>query len=277
MDQNTVESYELFVRQILDQIKNKSTINTIKLERDIELQGKDATHRIDIYWKFRVGDIIYSVVIEAKGWSNVVDQEKLFQFKSVLNDLHGQPRGVFVTRTGYREETGAYAGKNNILLYELSDPKEKVSDDRIKTFNLDMSIYTPHFADIRFIQDEEWNKQELKRSNIPLAEASKIRVEVSDDLKFYDENGLEITKAIVLFNSLVPKGFQELPPKRITHTFDKPTVVKTSDTRVRMKITAIEVTISKTFIRFQSKGEDFVDYLLKNVSERTVHTITRRG
>lgn len=276
MDENAEKSYDLFVQQIVDQIENKSGVKTIKVGRDIELQGRDATHRIDIYWEFEIGNKTYPVIIEAKSWSNAADQEKLFQFKSVLHDLPGQPLGVLITRTGYQEKIRTYAGKNDILLYELNEPVEGDSDDRIKSFNVDMSIYTPHFADIRFIQDEEWNRQELLRLNIEFAEASRIRVVGSDELKFYDEMGSEITNALVLFNSLVPKGFEELPPKRITHTFDKPTFVKTSDPRVKMKIGAIDVTISKTLRRFQSKGENFVEYILKNVSERKVQTIPRR-
>ena len=276
MDKNTEELHELLIQQIFSQIENKSDVNTIEVGRDIELKGNDATHKIDIYWKFCIGNITYSAIIEVKNWFKAVDQEKLFQFKSVLNDLSGQPRGIFVTHPGYQEGAREYAQKNGILLYEIHDPTDWNPGDRIRTFNFDIKIYTPHFANISIIQDVECNLQELKKLSIPLSEASTIRVEVSDDLKFYDENGAEITTAIVLFNSLVPKGFEEFPPKNLTHTFDKPTFVKTVDPRVRMKIKAINVTISKTLKKIEFKGEDFAEYILRNISQSDVHTISRR-
>ncbi|MDD2755523.1 MAG: restriction endonuclease [Methanothrix sp.] len=276
MAQNMGETHERLVLKILDQILSENAHN-IKVNHNILLKGKDATHQIDIYWEFLVGDKKYSVVVEVKTLSKPVGQETLFQFRSVLDDLREQPIGIIVSNTGYQEAAREYAKRRGILLYELREASEADWNDRIKMFDIDISAYTPHFDNIKLIQDIEWNIQELKRLNIPLSEASKIRVEVSDNLKFYDENDKEITTALVLFNSLVPEGLDELPPTKVVYTFDKSTFINTSNPQVKMKLKSIEVTISKILVtkKIQIKGEDFVSYILKNIAKGTNETSSK--
>jgi len=259
------------VQQIYDQIRVEGERNTttIELRRDHDLDGRDKKHRVDIYWKFRVGENTYSVIVEVKGSESTVDLDQLFQLKNVLNDLPEQTWGVFVTREGYQEDALEYAKRNRILLYELHMPDERDRTGRINTFNITINIYQPHFTNIKFEQDVEWNLNELAQLKIPRDEARKIKVEGSDELKFYDENGKEFTNALTFFNSLVPKGFDVLLPTKITYPFDKPTFVKTTDPRVRMKIKSVEVTIYKTHVEIQLKGENFVEFVIKNIAKGT--------
>ena len=115
--------------------------------------------------------------------------------------------------------------------------------------------------------------------SVPDNEVLKIKICLSDSTKLYDENGAEVATLQHLFNSLVPKGFEELPPTNITHVFDKPTFIELQDARFsRMKLKAIEVSISKKLTKneYQLKGEDFVGYILKNVIEGTERTIAKK-
>lgn len=148
----------------------------------------------------------------------------------------------------------------------------------MQVFNINFSIFTPRFEIIQLEQDEEWNKLEALRKNVPISEASAIRIELSDSTKLYDENGTEMNTLQYLLTSLVPK-LKDLPPARQKYTFDKPTFVQTQDTLIpRMKIKAIDVLISNqlTKMEYQLKGEDFVGYILKNVIEGTERTIPRK-
>jgi len=259
--------HEELVQQIYDQIKNEGekNITKIDLRRDYDVQGSDKTHRVDIYWKFQIRGNTYSVIVKVKDSRSTVDIEQLFQLKNLLEDLHEQTWGVVVTCTGYQKDVLEYAERNHILLYELQASSETDRIGRIERVNLDLHVYQPQFTNIKFEQDVEWNAQELARLKIPLSEALKIKVEGSDDLKFYDEKGNDFTKALKFFNSLVPKGFNELPPTKIVHTFDKPTFVETTDPRVKMKIKSVEVTISKMHIEFQLGGENFVEFVIRNI------------
>lgn len=278
MAKNTGIPYEALTKWIIEQISLESGVHTTKLEHDVDLQGRDAIHQIDVLWEFEVGGFKYTTIIQAKDWATQrVDQGKLLQFKCILADLPNQPRGLVVARKGFQSGAIEFAKRNGILIYELREPTEADWNGRMKTFNIKANVYTPHFTNIKLIQDTDWNIQELKRSNLLPSEALKIGV--SDDLTFYDENGEEITNALILFNSLVPEGFNELPPTKIVYQFDRPTFVKTLNPQVRAKIESIEVMISKTLeaIEYLLEGEDFVGYVLKNVlNEDDVKTFPKR-
>jgi hypothetical protein len=92
--------YELLVREIFHVLLNQNEVQNIDVKHNVTLQGKSATHQIDVYWEFEKGGITYRTVVQAKDWATVV-QGELIKFKGVLDDLPQQPRGVFVTRSGY--------------------------------------------------------------------------------------------------------------------------------------------------------------------------------
>jgi hypothetical protein len=51
-----------------------------------------------VYWKFAVGTAEYETIVQCKDHKNSVDQGELLKFRSVLNDLAGQPKGIVVSR-----------------------------------------------------------------------------------------------------------------------------------------------------------------------------------
>jgi uncharacterized protein (UPF0297 family) len=119
----------------------------------------------------------------------------------------------------------------------------------------------------------DWNIQECKRRSLSKAP----EIGFGDKTKFYDENGVEITTALVLLNSFVPKEFNELPPTKKTHAFEKPTFIETLDPQVKAKINSIEVTISKTLETKEYQFiADFVGYILKNVLSGDVKTFPKK-
>ena len=100
---NTGVPYEKLVQGIFQAIHDQEEVTTITVEQNKTLQGKISTHQIDVYWKFQKGGIEHEVIVQAKDWRSAVKQGNLFHFKCVLDDLPNQPRGVFVTRTGYQQ------------------------------------------------------------------------------------------------------------------------------------------------------------------------------
>ena len=68
------------------------------------MKGKSTSHQIDVYWEFELNGIIYKTVVQAKDWNKPVNKGELLKFREVLNDLPGQPKGIFVTRSGYQKE-----------------------------------------------------------------------------------------------------------------------------------------------------------------------------
>ena len=280
MSKNTGIPYEILTQKIFNLILNNNRVKNINVDHDVELQGITAKHQIDVYWEFEEGGIKYRTIVQTKDWTTQsVKQEQLFAFKCILSDLPSQPRGIFVTHKGFQSGARDFAEKNGIILYELREPTAEDKADWILSFDISIDVFTPHFKIIRIEQDEEWKISELKRMSVPDNEVLKIKICLSDSTKLYDENGAEVATLQHLFNSLVPKGFEELPPTNLTHAFDKPTFIALQDARFsRMKLKAIEVSISKklTKIEYQLKGEDFVGYILKNVIDGTERTIAKK-
>src|ERR1017187_8716700 len=117
----TGKSYENLTQAIFQSILAQTELRNVDVKRDVVLKGKETSHQIDIYWKFEIGEVQYETIVQAKDWGKRVDQGALLQFKSVLNDLPGQPKGIFVTRTGYQKSAKKYALARGILLYELRE------------------------------------------------------------------------------------------------------------------------------------------------------------
>jgi hypothetical protein len=90
---NTGLSYELLVQAIFQAINDQEEVANLIVERDKILQGKTTPHQIDVYWKFERTGITYETIVQAKDLQSPVKKEQLIEFKGVLNDLPGQPRG----------------------------------------------------------------------------------------------------------------------------------------------------------------------------------------
>jgi hypothetical protein len=116
---NTGIPYERLVQGIFQVLHDQEGVATIAVEQNKTLQGKISTHQIDVYWRFQTGGIEYEAIVQAKDWRSAVKQGDLFHFKCVVDDLPNQPRGIFVTRTGYQQCAKEFAAAQGIILYEL--------------------------------------------------------------------------------------------------------------------------------------------------------------
>jgi hypothetical protein len=214
-----------------------------------------------VYWEFEVGGIKYKTIVQAKDWASAVKQEQLFAFKTVLDDIQGQPRGIFVTRTGYQKGAHEFAEKNGIELFELREPTAKDQTDWIKRIHLHIDISTPSFRIVKLELDEK---------------AYPIHLTLSDSSRLFDKNGVEINTMQSLCNSLVTEGNE---PVKVPYTFDKLTFIETKDHNIpRAKIKGFEVLITKKLASFEHEfvAPDFVGYVLKNVIEGTERTIPKK-
>jgi Restriction endonuclease len=124
---NSGTSYELLVQAIFQAIHDQQEVANLLVERNKTLQGKTTPHQIDVYWKFEKAAITYETIVQAKDWKNPVKKGQLIEFKGVLDDLPGQPRGVFVTRTGYQKGAKDFAAAHGVILYELGEPAKRPS------------------------------------------------------------------------------------------------------------------------------------------------------
>ena len=82
----------------------------------------------------------HETIVQAKDWSRPVEQGQLILFKGVLDDLPGQPKGIFVTRTGYQSGGREFALAHGILLYELKEADDelplKIASDGLANYRI---------------------------------------------------------------------------------------------------------------------------------------------
>lgn len=162
---NTGRDYESLVETVFSQLLEQDSVKNVVIERNKILQGKTTTHEIDVYWKFKVGGIEYETIIQAKDWSQKVPQGEMLKLKAILEDLPGQPRGIFITKTGYQQGAIDVAKANGIITYELREPTDKDWKGKIKTVILNIKAAIPN-TKVEVLVDEDWLQEELKRLDL---------------------------------------------------------------------------------------------------------------
>src|SRR5271157_6575476 len=109
MSDKTGRLYENLTQVIFEAILGQKQFPNLRVERDVILKGITASHQIDVYWKFEFGGIPHEAIVQAKDWNRSVELGHLLTFKGVLDDLPAQPRGIYVTRSGYQSGAKAFA------------------------------------------------------------------------------------------------------------------------------------------------------------------------
>ena len=70
--------------------------------------------------------------MECKDWSSPVKQETVLAFRSTLDDIPGQPRGIMISRSGFQEGACKVAAHHGINIYELREPREEDFEGRLR-------------------------------------------------------------------------------------------------------------------------------------------------
>lgn len=203
---NTGIPYEKLTQEIFQEILSHDSIDTVRIEQNVILQGKTVEHQIDVYWEFIIGGITYRTVVQAKDWNSAVSQGELLKFKAVIDDLPNQPRGVFVTRKGYQFGAKEFAKANGIILYELREPSEEDWEGKMRRLNMNFSMAIPD-TETTIVPDYEWIKEERQRLKIEENEEVQIVIQgTTDNIKLYDEYGHVKGTIQSTVNKLIPLG-----------------------------------------------------------------------
>ena len=151
-----VAAYETLVQKVFSQILAQSAVKTIDVRKNVVVQGKTTKHEIDVFWEFELSGLKYTTIIQAKDWATKVPQGEILKLKAVLDDVPGQPKGIFVTRTGYQAGAEQFALANGIGLYEFREPNEADWQGKLKEININLRMFVPNAELIRFEFDEPW-------------------------------------------------------------------------------------------------------------------------
>jgi len=265
----TGKSYEKLVQIIFQSITRQS------VERNVIIRGKTTSHQIDIYWKHEIGGVQYETIVQAKDWNKPVDKNHLLAFKAILDDLPGQPKGIFVTRSGYQAGAEEFALAHGILLYELKEfdtfpPLEatagswgKISNVRVplhgvvkdeseelnveRTYALDFifDICTPHFVGMHFDVSQSWLEQEYPEKAISDVQRLNFGPTPLNEIALYNQDGAAVGNLHELFLRLSGVLKEENGDQKwVSHAFTEPTFIRVASLDIpQVKIDAVSVNV----------------------------------
>jgi len=277
MSHKTGKPYESLTQIVFQAIHAQKEFPNLEIERNVTLQGKTARHQIDVYWKFEFSGVPHETIVQTKDWNKPVEQVHLLAFKAILDDLPGQPRGIFVTRSGYQQGAKEFALKHGIILYELREadypptlpitaggwarialvpmPLEgllKMSDDpptnpaSAVALGFYSEIFTPKYTQIAYEIPANWLNDEypgidpLQKLAFPPAQPHKIL--------FFDDSGVEVGNLGSVTEKII-EGMRkdQVNQRQVTHVFDPPVFVQTGDAVIpRIKVAAVSVSVEVT-------------------------------
>ena len=263
---NTGKEYEELTQRVFDMIinENRKGIDTIQVQRDITLQGKDTNHQIDVYWEFVIGNIQYKTVIQAKDQRSAITKPQMLTFKSVVDDLPGTT-GVFVSRKGYQSGAKQVADKNGIVTFVLREPIEDDCDGCIRVVNMNMHLRFPLVKDLKLIIDGGW------------AKANGI-TEINSDYYAPSDMNLVTLNGEHNFKELICKICKDigLGERLYEQTYSEDTYIQFFDGK-RWKILGFGGIFGMSeFVNTKSLDEmNFVSHVLQNLSSGEIHMIKK--
>lgn len=269
MSKNTGLPYEILTQKIFQALHDQDQIKNIKVQQNVTLQGKTLKHQIDVYWEYDLGGIVYRAIVQAKDWGQPVTQNQLLAFKAVIDDLPGQPRGIFVTRTGYQRGAMEFARANGIVLYELRPPTAEDKAGKVWSICLRVFVFVPNTSNTHPIIDQQWVAAELNKSGIRPGNAPEIRIEAPEDqIELLNEAGQRVGSFRTALLSMFPGEYVEIPETIKEHYFSEPTFMLTGNPCFpKIKLAGIRSTISVSRVNEEItlNGEDFIGFILRDV------------
>ncbi len=277
MNDKTGKPYENLTQVVFQTILGQKEIPNTKVERNITLQGKTARHQIDVYWKFKFGGVSHEAIVQAKDWQRPVDQLHLLAFKQVLDDLPGQPKGIFVTRTGYQQGAKEFGLAHGILLYELREiddpaplsmtaggwaliklvpmPVEGIVTTHDSppiggpvALGFHWQSFTPHYTQIAYETPANWLQSEYPSANIDPLKKINFSPLLPHKTIFFDDDGVEVGNLGSVTDKILEGMKKDQVDKRqARHVFDPPVFIRTDDPLIpRVKVVAVSVSIEVT-------------------------------
>ncbi len=267
MRKNTGKDYELLTQQIYQQLLDHENDNyhKIKVQHDVKIVGKSGiTHQVDVYWEFKMADVLYKTVIEVKDWSNKVKQEHLMAFKSKIDDIPDFPTGVFVGRSGFQSGAIDYAIAHGIKLVSI------VENNSINHLVLKIHMRTPHIEKFNIIPDIQWIIQAKK--NAEISDKFKLCRKAGDAILCDTLGNMKPLIDFIHESQKTAGNDESMEIKHIVYKFQEPWFLLTDDKRLS-KLLLIGFEYDLYFTVSEQTNEyhlsDIADYILMDILNGT--------
>lgn len=151
---NASTEYELFTREVYQQLSAYHHTCFTKVQHNIKLKGRSGCeHQIDVYWEYKKDRITHRVAIECKNYNKRVPKDKVSAFHGILSDLD-DVEGIMVSKKGFQKGAKQYAEHYGISLKELRSPNE--GETVIGKMTLHLHVEK---TSMLFLVDEQWAEE----------------------------------------------------------------------------------------------------------------------
>jgi hypothetical protein len=310
MGEQAWKSYEKLTKVIFESILAQTQVPNLDVKHNVTLHGKISTHQIDVLWTFELEGVKYSTIVQVKNWKKPVEQLHLFALKQILDDLPGQPKGIFVTRGGYQDGAKTFALANGILIYDFRELEPEpplqitaggwgnvalvpapikahitdgAQDDSAKYpigLNFEWKIFTPHYSSVQCHPVKSWLDHEYPSQDFSDLTRFKAAEPNCHEIQLHDESGVVVGKVGIILGEMTQTVKAEgVEKKRVTHNFTEPVFIRTTSSTVpRMRIASVSADIEIRERRESRRGRmaDFPRLVLHqlNTDQRVYFSAT---
>ncbi len=277
---NTGREYEELTEEIFKSILDMKNYVTLRLDRNVKVKGKSGQkHEIDVYWEYQLGHDPSPklILFQSKDWKSNVSKGDVMAFHCVLQDIPGQPNGIYVTKTGYQSGAIEYAKFHGNPLWELRPPTKEDWENRIKDIHFEIHCSTPDVK-LEFSFDNEWARNKFDELGIEPVELSMAGMK--RDIYIFDKQFQQTNETLDSIENKYIKICEDSKSDHmeIEHDFVPESYIRTNnDAFPFMKINGIkfDINILKHNETMIIKGEDVVKYKLSECFSGALFTINK--
>jgi hypothetical protein len=280
-NKDTWRHHELIAKAIFEALLKQTGSAEWEIKHNVKVVGRSTDHQVDVYWRFRMADLEHIVIVQIKKEKGRVKQGDLMLFRDVLSDIPGQPKGVFISQTGYQKGALKVARSSGITIFELREIERQNQPITMSHFSIgkgwvrtdilamEFTVLRPTLKNVRFTTDRQWVDQH--------AEAWPITTEPTNFnmAEFIDASGDVRTSMRKLVHDCVLK-VGDAGRTQLDIAFSEPTylvgvkvVSKAGNPVQKLPVVKVraDLDISKTTTVHPFVRDSDVTYILKNLIE----------
>jgi hypothetical protein len=134
--------HELVSKAIFEALLKQSNAENLEVKHNVCIKGLKTCHQIDVFWRFRMGGVEHTVIVQVKKKNEPAKKGEMLLFYSVLLDIPGQPRGIFVSEHGYQKGAFQVASRAGIAAYEIREVNREATGGHITMTHLSIATIT---------------------------------------------------------------------------------------------------------------------------------------
>jgi hypothetical protein len=272
--------HELVSKAIFEALLKQSNAENLEVKHNVCIKGMKTCHQIDVFWKFRMGGVDHTVIVQVKKKKERAKKGELLLFHGVLLDIPGQPKGIFVSEHGYQKGALEVARAAGIPAYEIREVNREAPSHITMTHlsiatltqkpnqaALEWAIFAPSVTDCRMLLDRSWLAQH------PEAWPTREITGIVSLARFLDAAGNERTSTQKLVQERT-REFRQAGQTRLEVDFPDPTYLsglvegsnKDDNPIADLKIVRLTLTLDiiKTTITIPMFSTTASTYLFRN-------------